>query len=403
MTFDEQTAAVMAVIVTVSVSLTFIATSLSSRYGSAGARLWGLTYLLGMVAVLCNIVSYLAVSSVWGTGWAIALGNGAGVAAIGCLLLGLRAYNGSPVQGPALMVVALAFLTVAATVVDAPRPGGAGGTIVTYLSLVLVSVGAALHAAIGRTRRYVMAWVLAGCMTAQALFYLGRAVVSVWEGTESTAFVTWFGAVPGYLMLVSIGLVATIAIFVLRSVLAGESAAGAASPDPDAVLDADAFLSTLRGVLRRASSRTELVVVVAVLVEDVGTITASFGHEVADATTRVLRSAAREYASPVAVVGESADSTIVLVATTASSPADARRQAGLLYRGVVQRFVSARGIVVPGVGVGVALSQTLGYSPETLVEGATIAAVDAGGSDETSVVFATARSFPVSPFPAETE
>jgi hypothetical protein len=395
---DAGTAAIMAAIVVTSSGLTFIGTALSPRYTANGARLWGLAYLMVLVAVFSNLVGQASGGA--GSIWAHALGHGAGVAAVGCLLLGFRAYNGNEVQGPALMVAALAFLTVAASVIE--NVGATEGTAeaFTYLALASVSAGAALHAVVGFTRRFVMAWVFAACLILQTIFSFARVLVLVLLGPDDV-YAIWMETVGGSIALVSVGLVSTIAVFVLRSVLAGESGMRSTPALGEEVLSAEAFGNALRGVLHRASARTELVVVIAVLVEDVGAITASFGRDVADAATRILRSAVRAYSSPVAIVGEGADANIVLVATTATSPADARRQAGLLYRGVVQRYVGEPGIVVPGVGVGVALSQTLGYAAETLDEGATIAAVQASESDETSVVFATTHSLPVDPFPSD--
>jgi hypothetical protein len=334
MNLDAGTAAVMAAIVVASGGLTFIGTALSPRYAAGGARLWGLAYLMVLVAVFSNLVG--AASSDAGSVWAHALGHGAGVAAVGCLLLGFRAYNGNEVQGPALMVAALAFLTVAASVIENVSAAGGAAEAFTYLALASVSAGAALHAVIGFTRRFVMAWVFAACLAVQTIFSGARVLVLVLIGPDDP-YAIWIETVGSSIMLVSAGLVSTIAIFVLRSVLAGESGARDSRAPDEEVLSATEFGTALRGILHRASARTELVVVIAVLVEDVGAITASFGRDVADAATRILRSAVRAYSSPVAIVGEGADPNIVLVATTATSPADARRQAGLLYRGVVQR------------------------------------------------------------------
>jgi hypothetical protein len=397
MTHDQSTAAIMAAIVVISAGLTFIGTALSPRYASGGARLWGLAYLMVLIAVLSNLVA--ASSDGGGSTWAHALGHGAGVAAVGCLLLGFRAYNGSEVQGPALMVLALSFLTVAASVIESSGSVNGAGEVATNVALASVAAGAAVHALMGHTRQYAMSWVFAACLAVQTAFCVTRVVVVTLFGPTDPSAV-WLAGAGSSIALVSVGSVSTIAIFVLRSILAGESGSRSAVAPGDGVLGGAQFMTALRGVLHRASARTELVVVIAVLVEDVGAITASFGHDVAEAATRVLRAGVRAYSSPVAVVGEGADANILLVATTASSPADARRQAGLLYRGVVQRYVDDPGIVVPGVGVGVALSQTLGYSAESLAEGATIAAVQASESDETSVVFATTRSLPTDPFPA---
>lgn len=399
MILDQATTAAVASIVVASAALVFIGTALAPRFASLGARLWGLSQVMALVSVFNHLVASSTPDRVDGS-WAVAIGNGAVVVSIGCLLLGYRAYNGNEVQGPALMVVAVGFLTVAACAIDAPGSPRGGGEIVTYLAVAVLSLGAAWHAVAGRTRQYAMAWIFAGCLVVWSIFSIGRVGILVLLGAD-VLYAQWFGNVGTSLVLVSVGIVSTITLFVMRSALAGESIVRAEARASDDVLSPDEFVSALRGVLHRASARTELVVVIAVLVEDVGAITASFGRDVAEAATRILRSAVRAYASPVAIVGEGTDPNIVLAVTTATSPADARRQAGLLYRGVVQSYVDQSRIVVPGVGVGVALSQTLGYSAETLEEGATIAAVQASESDETSVAFATVHSLPDDPFPAD--
>jgi len=399
MTLDPITAGIFTAIAVVTIAVTYIATTLSRRY-SGGAQLWGIGFLLQIIAVVCTVVIGLFDASEWTSVWALALGNAAAVGAAGCVLMGFRAYNGEEVAGPSLMVVSLAFLVAAVTVVE--RPGAGGSTSVLWYSLAIAGlcVGAIIHAVGPRTRPRVATWVFVGSTTLFGAYHVMRAVVTLTAGGDSSVFAAWFGPVSLTLVVLVLGTVSSLTLFMLRAVLVSDQqATGFAAVDE--VLAASAFLAMLRRILRRAAHRTELVVVIAVIVEDVGAITASFGQEVAEATTRVLRSAVREFASPVAAVGATDDRTIILVATTASSPSDARRQAGLIYRGVIERFVDARGIVVPGVGVGVALSQTLGYGPEVLVEAATIAAVEASESDETSVVFAQARGVGAPAFPGE--
>ncbi|MEV7692034.1 hypothetical protein AB0N73_01745 [Microbacterium sp. NPDC089189] len=399
MILDGPTAAIAAAIVMIVTSLAYIGTSTSSRY-RAGAPIWGVGFVLQIVAVLSYVVAAFVETSLWGSTWAFALANTATIGSVGCILLGFRAYNAQPVPGPSLMIVALSFLTGAATVLGSPLSDGSGGSVLSSLVLAGIAAGTVIHALGGPARRHAMGWVLAGGMAVAAIVSMLRAAVILIDGMDSDTYDAWFGQVGENFWYLSVGLVVSIAQFVLRSALANERVARKYYDLPD-VLPVSIFLDALRGVLRRAASRTDLVVVIAVLVDDVGAITASFGQEVADATTRVLRSATREFASPIALVGDSEDRTIMLVATSATSPADARRQAGLLYRGVIERFVESKGIVVPGVGVGVATSQTLGYRAEILVEGATIAALSASESDETSVVFAAVTSLPHDPFPAD--
>lgn len=399
MTLDPITAAVFTAIAVVTIAVTYVATTLSRRYGG-GAQLWGIGFLLQIIAVVCTLVIGLFEASEWTNVWALALGNAAAVGAAGCVLMGFRAYNGEEVAGPALMVVSLGFLVAAVTVVEKPAAGGHSDVLWYSLVVAGLCVGAIIHAVGPRTRVHVATWVFVGATTLFGAYHVMRAVVTLTTGEDSAVYTGWYGPVPLSLAVMVLGTVSSLTLFMLRGALGTEPAA-AGSAASDEVLASSAFLAVLRRILRRAAHRTELVVVIAVMVEDVGAITASFGQEAAEATTRVLRSAVREFASPVAAVGATDDRTIILVATTASSPADARRQAGLIYRGVIERFVDARGIVVPGVGVGVALSQTLGYGPEVLVEAATIAAVEASESDETSVVFAQPRGLGAAAFPGE--
>lgn len=401
MTLDATTTAVVAAALVLAVGTTYIGTSV--RYTSGGSRLWGLAHLLLIVSVLSAVIADVLDTSVWVALWAPALGNATRVAAVGCLLLGFRAYDERATAGPALLVAALSFLSLFVTASERVIAPAHAGDVLTYVALGVLASAGGLQAVVGRTGRQDMAHVFAWCFAAFAFFEFARAAVAIVLGFESPISRDWLGTVAGDLAVAVTGSIAAITTFVLRSALDDGRASGSAGGRGDAILGARSFLEELRVVLRRASSRTELIIVVAIRVEDIRAITASFGQEVAEVTTRALKDAAREYALPVALVGESVDTTTVMVAASASSPADARRQAGLLYRGVVQRFIDARGLVVPGVGVGVALSQTLGYRAETLVEGAVGAAVEASESDESSVVFATVQDLAVSPFPSEPE
>lgn len=397
MNFDLVTAAVFTAFMVVTASVLFLATALSRTYASTGARLWGVAYVLLPVAVLSTVVAAVSTSD-WGTLWATGMANGTYVASIGCLLLGFRSYNGQVVQGPAIMVSSLVFLVIASTAVDSFGSGSSAGEVATIVATTVLAAGVAIHALKGSTRDHVWSWVAAAAFVVQALVGGVRVAAALFLGVDSAAFESWFGIQLALVTIATMGMVGMIAIFVLRSILAGERASTDAILETTQVLTERRFIDALSVALRRAAPRTELLVVTAVIIDDVETITASFGREVAEAATSVLRAAVREYASPVGIVGEGTDSMTLLVATTASSPADARRQAGLIYRGVIQRFVADRGIVVPGVGVGVALSQTLGYRAEPLIEGATIAAIQAAESDESSVVFAMLRDLHASPF-----
>lgn len=71
----------------------------------------------------------------------------------------------------------------------------------------------------------------------------------------------------------------------------------------------------------------------------------------------------------------------------ATTAAEARRQAAAIYRGCVDELSTLDRGLLPQVGVGVALTEALGYDAEILLASARRAAVDAACSVEASVLF----------------
>lgn len=372
-------------------ALTYVVGSVVRRDGG-GARLWALAYLLVLVAAVARSVDVVAAEPASHVEWAAGLGNAATVGAAGCFLLGCRAFNGAAVEGPAFMVGAVALLTGAATVADEAVDSQHFGSIWLFLALGGMFVGVVVHAFRGRMRTTRTSWAFAAAAAVQAAFSLacGTLILAGW-GT-SDPVLAWFGSTAYALVAVTAGLVMMICTFILREELSDGARVATMSED-DEVLTPAAFRAHLENVLRRATERMEVVAVIAVRVEDSPAIGIAFGSEVVHEITRSLRDSVRRFAAPLALVGDGDVPTSMFVATQSASPADARRQAGLIYRGVVQAFVGEGGVIVPGMGVGVALSQTVGYDATVLCAAALAASAEAVASEESSVVFAPAQGF----------
>ncbi len=385
---DADTVAVVASAVLLTTALLYLATSIARRDRS-GARLWAFGFLLTVLGIVAYFVWWTGEDGSWGAIVALAIAQGATVGAAGCYTLGFLSYQPRPLEGPAFAVTALALLCVAVTIADAVT--GSGGVVQPWTSvavggLMLWTTASAMRGALRRMR---ITWVAAGASAVNGVFTLARAVIEIVAGPESELSAVWFGPTANNLMTVTVGLVFGICLFVLRTSIAG-APGYTASARVDEVLTADEFRAHLRAVLRRSTPRMENVAVIAARIDALDAIASAFGGDISEDMTLALQRSARRFAAPIALVGEGPGPTVIFVASLAASQADARRQAGLLYRGIVQDFIAGRDVVLPGIGVGVALSQTIGYDVDALMAGAHSAASTAAANDESSVEFAVA-------------
>ncbi len=390
MTFlDPDTVAVVASAVLLTTSLLYLATSIARRDRS-GARLWAFGFLLIVLGIVSYFVWWTGGDGSWGAVVALAIAQGATVGAAGCYTLGFLSYQPRPLEGPAFAVTALALLCMAVTIAAAVAGSGSIAQPWTWAAVGGLMLWGAASAMRGALRRMRITWVAAGAATAHGLFALARAVTAVIVGPESELAAEWFGPTANNLMTVTVGLVFAICLFVLRASIAG-APGHSVVPRVDEVLAAGEFRAHLRALLRRSTARMENVAVIAARIDALDAIASAFGGDISEEMTLALRRSARRFASPIALVGDGPGPTVIFVASLAASQADARRQAGLLYRGIVQDFIAGRDVVLPGIGVGVALSQTVGYDADALMAGANAAALAAAANDESSVEFAVAR------------
>ena len=129
-------------------------------------------------------------------------------------------------------------------------------------------------------------------------------------------------------------------------------------------------------------------------IDDLEQISTAFGSEVARAVTETWRKGVRRHAPSNSFVAEDGPSGL-LVGVLVDSPREARRQAGVIYRGLFDDLgtVGRRrlGGVIPVVGVGVALSDTTGYDADALASVARDAASRAATNVDTSVLVGEAE------------
>lgn len=385
MNLDLFSVSVMTAIVATVAGGVFIGETLIRRDRGAG-RLWAVAYLSGIATTF----SYIAWSAGIGGAVTVAIGNAMFVCVPGFMWLGCRRFSERAHSVlPALTVAVLALATFVAALVDAPARGSWGGWPYMSAALVILFVAGLVEAVRRPMNRVRSAWALSTVLAVAAVYYLVRLVVFLATSPTHPFFQTWFGSISANMMTVVLTMVAVIVTTVLRSTKTDVqryewlSDSGVAA---DGILLAGPNRTAVADICERAGWRQELVAVIVVHISGLDDMEVAFGHVIVDRITERWRFAVRRFAPAGSIVGEDGDGTLS-VCGLATTAAEARRQAAAIYRGCVEELSELDRGLLPHIGVGVSLTETLGYDPELLVASARLAAADAAKSAGASVLF----------------
>lgn len=378
------TVSAMTSLVVIVCGLIFIAGAMVRRDDSTGA-IWSLAYVGAIVTAL----AYALWASYPTATWLVCVGNSMFVAGTGCLWLGARRFNGRRMSWAVAVVVVATLGTGAAVLLAPPRADGWEGALAMFVSLIVMGAAGSAECLRGDLLTRRPAWGFAFVLGLLALYYVSRTTALLVVGPASALFTSWFGTVTTSLITVVLIIVATVATSVLLAERAPDRAQAVVEESDLDVVSAARFEAALRVLGRRAGWRRELVAVVSVRIEDLDQIATAFGGDTARDVVHTWRAAVRRYAPAQAVVGTDGEAGMIF-ATVAESPADARRRASVVYRGVFDELGRVSGGVIPVLGVGVGLSTTAGYDADSLIETARDAARRAASSVESSVLIADA-------------
>jgi hypothetical protein len=383
-TLDLFTVSVMTALVVNVSGILFIAETLLRRDDGAG-RVWSVAYLFGMLTT----VAYAAWASGEGGVTAVAVGNALFVASAGCMWLGARRYSQRSMTLGLVAVPVATFVTGAAVFVDWQAAEDWAGIVVMYVCVtVLTALGAieCFRRPMGRTR---ISWVLGLIMCAVSAFYVGRAVVFLLTGPHSALFTTYFGTIAADMVTATLVIVGVVVTSVLRAMNVEPRAFAWVTPNgiaSDGILLNPTFVAAVQDLAERAGRRKELLALVSVRIDDLGQIATAFGADMADSITVTWRAGVRRFAPSDAIVGEDG-ARGMLVCFLPSTAAEARRHAGMIYRGLFDDLGEITKAVIPVVGIGIALSETFGHDPLTLIANAQRTAHKAAVSTDSSVLF----------------
>jgi len=385
MNLDLYTVALLTALVVIVTSVSFIVGMLVRKDDGAG-RVWGLAFLSGLLTVIAYLV-WASTPSAW---WAVAIGNAAFVANAGCMWLGARRFNRRRMLVPSVAVGVAIAATMAGVLAEGPTGGDWAGALLLFSGvMVFAALGAfeCLRPEIGRDRT---AWGLAFILGLEAAFFAARMIVFLIEGPEGAVFLGWFDTVPTSFLTITLSIVALLVTSVLlsgRARLAGTGDAGSLTLSDDDVLPEVSFVHVLLDMSVRARRRGEMVGVISLRIDDLPAIATAFGSEAAVSVAVAFRAVVRRFAPTSSFVGQDGP-TGLLVGIQPDDPADARRIATRIRRGLFDELSGVVGVVIPVVGVGVALSSSVGYEPSALMRASRNAALEAAVDTESSVVMA---------------
>ncbi|MEH3088619.1 MAG: diguanylate cyclase [Microbacterium arborescens] len=385
---DQFSISLVTAVVVLMCAVLFLFDTLLRRPDPSG-RLWA----AGFLSAVLTTLFYLVWAAAPETAWAIVGGNICSVVGTGLMWLGCRAYNRRRVVRPGAIVATGALAAGVAAGVELGAGGDDwSGSFTMFVALSVFAAAASVECFRGALGSSRTALPLGLVFAIQAVFYGTRVVVVASQG-YGEFFHAWVGTVATSILTVVLSITAVVTASVLR---AGRVGLRGSDPDDDTdagtgeILTASAFRRALASTARRAEARRELLAVSVIELEGLEYIATAFGLDVGDEVVRTWRSTMAANAPTLAVLGEVGSERLGVV-TVVATPADARRQAMVLYRSLFESLASVEGGVLPAIGIGVALSDAAGYDPEALSELAVSTATRASSGVASAVLLAEPR------------
>lgn len=382
---DQFSVSLVTAVVVLTCGVLFLFDTLLRRPEASG-RFWA----VGFLSAVLTTLFYLVWAASPETDWAVVCGNASSVLGTGSMWLGCRAYNRRSMLVAGIVVAAAGIGTGIAAALELAAGGDDwSGAEVMFVMLGLLAGAAAVECFRGDLGATRTALPLGLVFAAQTVFYVGRSLV-VWTQGFGETFYAWFGPFPTSLLTTVLSVTALVTASVLRAGRVGlRGSAGDADRSPVAgeILPEPAFRRLIAANAVKAKTRKDLLAVTVIELDGLEYIATAFGLDVGDEVVRVWRSTMSDSAPTLALLGEVGSERIGMV-TVVSSPAEARRQAMALYRSLFESLASVEGGVLPAIGIGVALTDSIGYDAEELVGLASSTAVRASSGVASAVLLA---------------
>ncbi|MDX2375247.1 hypothetical protein M4I32_00315 [Microbacterium sp. LRZ72] len=384
MQLDLLSISVVTTIVVLMTGSMFIVETVIRKDTGAG-MLWALGYLSGILTTFCYLAWVVAPAGGW---VAIAVGNTAFAASAVFMWLGTRSFNGRSVGTSGASGAAACLAVLVVSLLPLYPEAEWAGVLVLYPVMAVFALLGGIESRRGVMGSTPSSWGLTIVLISEGLFFAGRSVAFVVLGPEHPFFVTWFGSIPVALLTVVLLIVAVVTTSVLRADRVGGRLGGR---DGEVGLTEDGLLHgawlarAIQQVVERAEHHGDRLAVIAVRLDDLPRIGTAFGPLEAEQVGRVWRASMRRNAPTSSFIGE-CDPACLVVVLEPTSVGDARRVASRLHRHMLDDLSRMGAAVIPVMGIGVALTDRIGYDARALVEGASDAARRSESSVDASVI-----------------
>lgn len=387
MTFDIQSIAVVNALVVFVCGATFIINTFL-RKDDASGRVWSVSYMAGMFTSFSYVVSALS-SDAW---WAIAAGNAGYVLSMACLWSGARLFNGKS----SLLWVSLVGGTATAVAALAAGPAGGpwAGAPVTFIGIAAFTGLAAAETLAGSMRENPSTRGFTVVLGIASVFFLARFVTILLEGSDGVLFTTLFGTVASSLLLISLLIVATVVLSVLRAERAAPASrrhGSIVAYTGDDVLLHESFVRIVEDWLERANFHDEQLAVLHVRLDDLDEMTTAFGVGFSNQVAEGFIVSVRRYGPTLSDIGEDGAGSL-LIATPAVDVEAALQAAKSIQDGLLDHPVETTPRLRPTASIGVALTDYLGYDVGVLARSARDASARASSSGGNRTVLAVSAS-----------
>lgn len=282
MNLDITTVAAMSGLVVILCGITFVLNTTLRRNDAVG-RIWSVAF----VAAILETVAYTVEGLQPAAWWAIAVGNGAFVLALGMLWSGYRAANGRrPLYTVALVVGALVAVAVLTR-------GPSGGV---WAGAVELFVGAAAFAGLGFAEtlrgwmvRSVNARIVGIASLTLALYYAARAALLPILGPGDPVFTVAFGSVSATMVSLGLFVIGTVTLSMVQMERFRRPGLDTPSDsEAEGLLGPDRFRTLAEVWLRRAVRDQTTFALLLVELANIDEINLAFGRGLGDNAIRLM-------------------------------------------------------------------------------------------------------------------
>jgi diguanylate cyclase (GGDEF)-like protein len=282
MNLDITTVAAVSGFIVILCGVTFILNTTLRRNDAVG-RIWSVAFVAGILETLAYTVQGLQPSA-W---WAIAVGNGAFVLAIGMLWSGHRAANGR--RALTAVPLAVGALVAAAVLLRGASAGSWAGAVEMFVATAVFAGLGFLETLRGWLRRSLNARIVGIASLVMALYYVARAVLLPLLGPSDVVFASGFG--PAEATLINLGLivVGTVGLSLLQMERFRRPGLDRPSGfEADGLLDGERFRALAEVWLRRAMRDQTTIAFALIELANIDEINLAFGRSHGDNAIRAM-------------------------------------------------------------------------------------------------------------------